>query len=256
VLEDGTDLAVVDNQAVRVEVDAHLVVQLGAGAGGVHVDGEQAVVASLDLGVQLEVDEEDSSHVLDVALVGVEVAIHGPEARGLPVAVRLVGPDDQEADRLDGEARALAVVGVELDDERAQILAGLLAAAGGALGLRDGEGVGHDRLAVDGGDLELTLGLFDLDDAGLVLVLLDDLAVLVRGLLGLDLLHDPDLGLGGVGLAGGEEGQADEGDDGTHGNSDADVYVGTCCGVDSFSHHSKDFWTVLNDLSSRTSCLM
>jgi len=243
VLEGDGGGAVVDDQAVLIQVDAHLVVQLGAGAQGVDHDREQTVVARLDLVVQVEVDEQQTTHVGHFGLVHVAVPVHAPDVLGLPSGVGLVGPDDQEAGGFDGEGAALGVVVVELERDGPELLGGLLAAAGGALGILDGDGVGHDGLApLRGQDLELALDLLTLDDVGLVLLgVLDDLADRVRALALLDLLHLTDLGLGGGGLAGGE-GQGGEGQDadGTHGCSDARrMNVRTC------------WWGWIQRLSSR-----
>jgi len=177
VYEGGADRAVIDRERVRVEVHPHLVVEVGIRAGRVDVDREQAVVARLDLVAQFEVDEDQPAHVLDLTLVGVAEPVHAPNVLGLPPAVGLVGPDHQEAERVDDQGRALEVVVVELEGHGTELFGWLLAPRGGTLGLADGDGVGHDRRTLGGLDLELAGQDFGgvLGDAGI------DLAAAVLG---------------------------------------------------------------------------
>ncbi len=152
----GAGIAVVDHDRVGVQVDPHYIVVLGGRANGVDVDTDELVVATLDLGRQIEVDEEQPAHVLDHTLDHRARAVHGVNVGGLPTTVRDVGPDDHSTQGLDREGRAFGVFRVELEHEGADVGGGVLGAVGTALGLADRESVAHLDRSIDGFDRKRT----------------------------------------------------------------------------------------------------
>lgn len=215
VLEGDAGVTVVDDDRVLEQVGTDLVVELGACAGGVHHDGEEAVVAGEDLVLQVEVDEEHAAHVGDLTFVDVAVPVDEDDVLGLPVGVGLVGPGDHVGQATHGQGRALGDVVADLQGQRTEVLRGRLAARSSSLGLLDGQGVAHDDfLTVRGQDVELAdaSGRFDASvvvarvlglDAGVTVVAVDVAGVVA--VVGVELIVE-------VGAA--SEGGADEQVDG------------------------------------------